>query len=191
MKYDESYNCYIKKGYPRVKNYLTELTDEMVRNSKQSAIQRLTQIFDSEENPGTENHYFFDEVQKSRGVELIKQLIALPDTNSMVQKESVLSIVKNFYGAGADPNEIHEAKEMHTILVSYLKVAKKRFIDNVCLDINKVLQQSSELFQCLKHHTHPHHPLHPHHPHQHHLSMLLLSGKFQEFIKHGMKHENR
>jgi len=54
----------------------------------------------------------------------------------MVYKSSVMALVNEFFGDGTEPNEVHEAKEMRTILSAYLKVAKKRFIDNVCLLLN-------------------------------------------------------
>jgi len=134
---------YVTK-HQRLLLFLKEKIIELNDSTQKSIEEEMNKIFEKEKNPATENHYFFDEIQKLRSNELQLQLKKLiPDKNGSVSMDAVSGIVKNFFGVGSQPNELYEAKEMHIIMKAYLKVSMKRVIDNVVNVINTELYKFS------------------------------------------------
>ena len=83
--------------------------------------------------PLTTNHYFNDNLQKAR-VERLKsalkgQAVAVKFGNEhrdMVKMDAIVSSVQM-------GNIEHTVEDIHAILRSYYKVARKRFVDVVCM----------------------------------------------------------
>jgi len=136
----------------KLKELLFENIKEVLQSSRTAIQLDIDQIFEREKIPSTLNHYFFEEIQKARSEDLIRQITELDTVqdakkfplsggNNYFNKSTVLSVINNYFGVGTLPNEIFEAKEMAIYINAYLKVAKKRFIDSVCGAINVELKK--------------------------------------------------
>lgn len=82
--------------------------------------------------PLTTNHYFTDNLEKSRNARTKAQLQknAFWDQNqqcNVVKLDAVLNSKSN------NSNDKHTIDDLHDILKSYYKVARKRFVDTVCM----------------------------------------------------------
>ncbi|PVH86671.1 hypothetical protein DL98DRAFT_449952 [Cadophora sp. DSE1049] len=83
-------------------------------------------------HPMTMNHYFADNLRKAREDRIRRQLISLQSwTTDDVQKEPLLRLKDTI--ATFVSNDGQSAQDLHDILEAYYKVARKRFVDAVCL----------------------------------------------------------
>ncbi|KAH7412555.1 P-loop containing nucleoside triphosphate hydrolase protein [Cadophora sp. MPI-SDFR-AT-0126] len=83
-------------------------------------------------HPMTMNHYFADNLRKAREDRIRLQLIGLQSwTTNDVQKEPLLRLKDTI--ATFVSNDGQSAEDLHDILEAYYKVARKRFVDAVCL----------------------------------------------------------
>ena len=115
-------------------NLWTLITDELLERY-QKAISHTHFILDVERKgtPLTTNHYFNDNLQKAR-VERLKsalkgQAVEVKFGNEyrdMVKMDAIVSSVQM-------GNLEHTVEDIHAILKSYYKVARKRFVDVVCM----------------------------------------------------------
>jgi hypothetical protein len=80
----------------------------------------------------TMNHYFADNLSKAREDRIKRQLVSLQSwTTSDAQKEPLLRLKDTI--AAFVSNENHTVLDLHDTLEAYYKVARKRFVDAVCL----------------------------------------------------------
>lgn len=81
-------------------------------------------------SPATMNHYFNDELQKSRRAKLVASMKAKKVTSNtygqVVRLEDIKTQVNNM------SNDEYAVLDIHDILKSYYKVSRKTFVDNVC-----------------------------------------------------------
>ncbi|MCJ1396230.1 hypothetical protein MMC18_009119 [Xylographa bjoerkii] len=115
-------------------NLWTTLIDELLeRYEKAMSHTRFILHMERKGIPLTTNHYFNDGLQKAR-LERLKsalkgQAVAIQFGNEhrdMVKVDSVVSSVQT-------GNIEHTVKDIHAILKSYYKVARKGFVDVVCM----------------------------------------------------------
>jgi hypothetical protein len=89
--------------------------------------------------PSTFNHYFDSEVQKRRQ-DCLKELT---DTN--IEGDKMVSVAKIRNMVVNKDNGQHMREDILDILMSYYKVTRKRFVDNVCNQvINHFLLEGDE-----------------------------------------------
>jgi hypothetical protein len=89
--------------------------------------------------PSTFNHYFDSEVQKRRQ-DCLKELT---DTN--IEGDKIVSVAKIRNMVVNKDNGQHMREDILDILMSYYKVTRKRFVDNVCNQvINHFLLEGDE-----------------------------------------------
>ena len=115
-------------------NLWTLITDELLERYKK-AMSHTHFILNVERKgtPLTTNHYFNDNLQKARAERLKSalkgQAVAVKFGNEhrdMVKVDAVVSSVQM-------GNIEHTVEDIHAILKSYYKVARKRFVDVVCM----------------------------------------------------------
>ncbi|KAI9810026.1 MAG: hypothetical protein M1827_006724 [Pycnora praestabilis] len=115
-------------------NLWTLITDELLeRYEKAMSHTHFILRVERKGTPLTTNHYFNDNLQKAR-VERLKsalkgQAVAVKFGNEyrdMVKMDAIVSSVQM-------GNIEHTVEDIHAILKSYYKVARKRFVDVVCM----------------------------------------------------------
>lgn len=115
-------------------NLWTLITDELLeRYEKAMSHTRFILDVERKGTPLTTNHYFNDNLQKAR-VERLKsalkdQAVTVKFSNEhrvMVKMDAIVSSVPM-------GNLEHTVEDIHAILKSYYKVARKRFVDVVCM----------------------------------------------------------
>ncbi|TVY17611.1 Interferon-induced GTP-binding protein Mx2 [Lachnellula arida] len=80
----------------------------------------------------TMNHYFADNLRKAREDRITRQLLNLQSwSTSDAQKEPLLRLKDTI--AAFLSNEEYTVRDLHDTLEAYYKVARKRFVDAVCL----------------------------------------------------------
>ncbi|KAL2838451.1 P-loop containing nucleoside triphosphate hydrolase protein [Aspergillus pseudoustus] len=79
--------------------------------------------------PITLNHYFNDNLEKSRQHRMAKSLKGSSFFHGSKEVISVKDIFKHKHMSNSE----HVVREIHDILKSYYKVSRKRFVDNVCM----------------------------------------------------------
>jgi hypothetical protein len=109
-------------------NFLKHIASDLFDLKETSARAALDGNLALECRPSTQNHYIHDILLKLR-VEPMMRAIRDLGTDS-VFLNAVIAVMKNF-GVGELSNDDREAMDMELYLKAYLKVAKKRFIDNV------------------------------------------------------------
>lgn len=82
-----------------------------------------------DKRPYTLNHYFNENLQISRGNRMAKMLKSKSWKNGSSTRFVNLDSIKN--ATTNKSNVDHVKEEIHDILYSYYKVARKRFVDNV------------------------------------------------------------
>ncbi|KAK6516034.1 hypothetical protein TWF281_004624 [Arthrobotrys megalospora] len=80
----------------------------------------------------TLNHYFADNVMKARADRLHGKFETLNCWTAAVSEEPLLSISEVIQALGKD-NAEHQRDDIHDNLKAYYKVARKRFVDAICL----------------------------------------------------------
>jgi hypothetical protein len=81
--------------------------------------------------PLTQNHYFSDNIQKFRMDRVKKAMI---DTSREVNGESGRFVQLERIATAVPMSNIeHTVLDIHSILKAYYKVARKRFVDTVCM----------------------------------------------------------
>ncbi|KAH8588522.1 interferon-induced GTP-binding protein Mx1 [Bisporella sp. PMI_857] len=98
------------------------------------ALKQVSFLVNAEQNGNliTMNHYFADNLRKAREDRIRRRLVSLQSwTTSDPQKEPLLRL-KDTIAAFAS-NEDHTVQDLHDTLEAYYKVARKRFVDAVCL----------------------------------------------------------
>ncbi|KAI9803497.1 MAG: hypothetical protein M1825_001840 [Sarcosagium campestre] len=101
--------------------------------SYEKAVQQASFLVEIERhgNLMTTNHYFAENVRKAREGRLKLQLEALNSWQTKGEGEPLLRL-KDILGVVMS-NDDHMIQDLHDILKSYYKVARKRFVDAVCL----------------------------------------------------------
>jgi len=87
---------------------------------------------ESQGNLMTMNHYFAENVRKAREVRLTLQFEALNSWQTGDAQREPLLRLKDILGVVMS-NDDHTIQDLHDTLKSYYKVARKRFVDAVCL----------------------------------------------------------
>jgi hypothetical protein len=82
----------------------------------------------------TTNHYFAENVRKAREARLKLQLEALNSWQTEDERREPLLRLKDILGVVMS-NDDHTIQDLHDTLKSYYKVARKRFVDAVCLQV--------------------------------------------------------
>ncbi|KAM7187039.1 P-loop containing nucleoside triphosphate hydrolase protein [Rhypophila sp. PSN 637] len=108
---------------------------ERVQRAYHRALEQADFLIGIEANgrPSTYNHYFNDNLQKARVERLSKGIgrvsTPLNDNTVNLNLNSLTSLVEN-------KSNVDQVKEdVHDILKSYYKVARKRFVDDICLQV--------------------------------------------------------
>ncbi|KAI9830639.1 MAG: hypothetical protein M1819_005449 [Sarea resinae] len=107
---------------------------ELLLPSYKEALNHVSFLVNVEQsgNLMTLNHYFADNLKKARENRIKRQLINLESwTTSDAQKEPLLRLKDTI--AAFVSNEDHTVLDLHDTLEAYYKVARKRFVDAVCL----------------------------------------------------------
>jgi hypothetical protein len=80
--------------------------------------------------PHTQNHYYFDNISHARAERITRAVAEMRgDEMERLPKRAVLDAVARASGIDRESNDECEAEDMSVCLRSYLKVARKRFID--------------------------------------------------------------
>ncbi|KAL2814042.1 P-loop containing nucleoside triphosphate hydrolase protein [Aspergillus granulosus] len=81
--------------------------------------------------PITLNHYFNDSLEKSRQRRTANSL----ERSSYYHSDQLVVPMKAIYTHQHMSNAQHAVREIHDILMSYYKVSRKRFVDNMCMQV--------------------------------------------------------
>ena len=102
--------------------------------SYEKALQQASFLVDIERHGNliTLNHYFADNVRKAREGRLKVKLEALNSWQTDGEPSEPLLRLKDILGVVMS-NDDHTIQDLHDTLKSYYKVARKRFVDAVCL----------------------------------------------------------
>lgn len=106
---------------------------------------RFLLIIERAGKPITYNHYFNENLQRSRSSRLSEALdrAALPYINNGRGGRTIcLDDIRNISTNKSNPRQVHE--DLHDILESYYKVSRKRFVDVVCQQVVDHLLLSGE-----------------------------------------------
>jgi len=124
------------KVKPTVRNHFESRISSILKTLRESVVRELQGKLLSERRPSTLNHYLWDNLTKLRNKPLLDAITALDNPKgARVLVSAVLAIVKN-YGVGQTSNEENVAMETEYAVIAYLKVASKRFIDEVPMLLN-------------------------------------------------------
>jgi hypothetical protein len=102
--------------------------------SYEKALQQVSFLIQIERhgNLMTMNHYFAENVRKAREARLKLRLEALQSWQTQDERSEPLLRLTDILGAVMSNND-HMIQDLHDTLKSYYKVARKRFVDAVCL----------------------------------------------------------
>jgi len=102
--------------------------------SYEKALQQASFLVEIERhgNLMTMNHYFAENIRKAREARLKLRLEALNSWQTEDEHSEPLLRLKDILEAVMS-NDDHMIKDLHDTLESYYKVARKRFVDGVCL----------------------------------------------------------
>ncbi len=102
--------------------------------SYEKALQQASFLVEIERygNLITMNHYFAENVRKAREARLKLQFEALTSWQTEDERSEPLLRLKDILGVVMS-NDDHTIQDLHDTLKSYYKVARKRFVDAVCL----------------------------------------------------------
>lgn len=124
----------------------TSLQDDLLKGYRR-ACDHAKFIINTELNgrPITYNHYFNDNLQRARlgRQRSILQGLDVNGPNTKVDLSKVQSLMTSAVENKSNADQVKE--DIHDILKSYYKVARKRFVDNICQQaINHFLLDSDE-----------------------------------------------
>jgi len=122
------------------KNFLQSKISAILDELKGLVRSELGRKLESERmRPYTLNHYLIDNFMKKRHEPLLNSIRALDNpSGAQVSVTAVLAILENF-GVGKSSNEDYVAQETEHAVSSYIKVASKRFIDEIPRLLNDYL----------------------------------------------------
>jgi hypothetical protein len=103
-------------------------------SSYEKALQQASFLVDIERhgNLMTLNHYFAENIRKARESRLKLRLEALTSWQTKDEGTEPLLRLKDILGV-VTSNDDHTVQDLHDTLKSYYKVARKRFVDAICL----------------------------------------------------------
>jgi hypothetical protein len=128
------------KRSDRLLRFFREQVEVEVSAFKKRLVVETDSLLSQEMQPHTENHYYFDNIVKARSKRILDAVQAIAATEAgSVSKQAVIDAVTRASAIGKESNDECEAEDLRTYLSSYLKVAKKRFIDTVIGFVNKEL----------------------------------------------------
>jgi len=116
--------------------------------AKQDLEERLRELIADESTPATQNHYFYDMLNKIRNERTRARVMKLPAAGgdkALVSREAVLQMLTS--AVGGRSNKEQELDDMIAYLKAYWKVASKRFIDNVANRVHRVLTSNPAIHQ--------------------------------------------
>ncbi|KAL8870676.1 MAG: hypothetical protein Q9174_003331 [Haloplaca sp. 1 TL-2023] len=112
------------------KGVLLSMMDKLAERY-QSAMDQTQLLFDVEKEPMTYNHYFAENLEKCEQermkAQLAPQVVTDRDHGRVIKEEALDTILAN------KSNVQSTIQRLHDIVRSYYKVARKRFVDNVCM----------------------------------------------------------
>ena len=113
---------------------LWEKIAQHLLSSYKQALQQVSFLVKVERhgNLMTTNHYFAENVRKSREARLKRKFEALNSWSTEGSEREPLLRLKDILGVVVS-NDDHTIQDLHDTLKSYYKVARKRFVDAVCL----------------------------------------------------------
>ncbi|KAI9736866.1 MAG: hypothetical protein M1818_005917 [Claussenomyces sp. TS43310] len=121
----------------RIRSSLWSLLQELLLERYQRAVEHVKFIIEVERSgtPLTTNHYFNDNLQKyrSRRLTTILEKNAENSYNRNGAPGGRVLTLQQVQESLAMDNTEHTIQEIHDILASYYKVARKRFVDTVCM----------------------------------------------------------
>eukprot|EP00475_Leptophrys_vorax_P039667 TRINITY_DN71_c0_g1_i2.p1 TRINITY_DN71_c0_g1~~TRINITY_DN71_c0_g1_i2.p1 ORF type:complete len:776 (-),score=219.23 TRINITY_DN71_c0_g1_i2:138-2465(-) len=120
---------------PSLRHFVYSSGDVFIDESSKALQERLDEIFRVEQKPYTMDQSMFDELMKLRTRPLRSALTAIatndPKTGrSVIDLNAGMAILAQF-GVGEASMEDIEVMEMSTALAAYVKVSKKRYVDEV------------------------------------------------------------
>ena len=124
-------------GIPKVRAYLeSQVLEGFLQEIKSECSKKLKEKFWEEIRPFTLNHYLYEIFNEMKDRYVLSSLNDLPTTDGNVSKLAVQSILKNC-GIGSS-SCIEDQQALETLMASsaYLKVSRKRFIDDIPMILN-------------------------------------------------------
>ncbi|KAK4546242.1 hypothetical protein LTR36_002379 [Oleoguttula mirabilis] len=111
---------------------INSIYEDLIRRYQKAAnsTKFLLEVENSD-TPMTLNHYFNDNLQKSRQGKIVANLKKHSFQDDYTGKGTLIPI-DHAIQAHAMSNDEHIVHDIHDILKSYYKVSRKRFVDNVC-----------------------------------------------------------
>lgn len=122
---------------PRVCDQVSSTILHDIRKRYKNGMDQAMFLIDVERNrrPYTLNHYFNENLQKCRGIRISDILRSKARVENSANQGWAPNLVVDFHvikdAATSKSNEEHIQEDIHDILKSYYKVARKRFVDNV------------------------------------------------------------
>ena len=124
--------------YPELKPKFNRALEDALNDVKTRLRSELDGLLDKETAPSTDNHYFYDTLNKIRGDRLVSKFEGMFLDGLNYTGEQVVDNLRQIAAScvGNSSNTEQEAQEMVDVMSAYWKVAEKRFVDNVhqCLD---------------------------------------------------------
>lgn len=123
------------RGYVRNSRLLQTFSKEFelfMGNLDTSTAKEISNVLEREiHRPLTMNHYLWDNINKLRDKRMLNKLNKLTtNEEGMISKDLIVQALKS--DVGNDSNESQEVDDMLDMLKSYWKLAKKRFVDDIC-----------------------------------------------------------
>jgi len=109
----------------------TEILEGCLREVYIICAEKLNECFEKEMKPFTMNHYLYDTYNAMKDEYVISAINGLVDVSGNISKAAVLGILKNGGIGAQSSNEDQQALQTLMAASAYLKVAKKRFIDEI------------------------------------------------------------
>jgi hypothetical protein len=118
----------------RAQLWETVLVDELLKAYVRAMEQaRFLLRIEQQGRPCTYNHYFNSEVQKKRQDRMKKLAEAASYTNSKGVEHITVARVQNIVANKENAQQTRE--DILDVLTSYYKVSRKRFVDNICMQV--------------------------------------------------------
>ncbi|OJD16945.1 hypothetical protein AJ78_02927 [Emergomyces pasteurianus Ep9510] len=113
-------------------NLLSNMMDRLIERYRM-ALEQVLFLLQVERvgTPMTQNHYFNDNLQKCRQKRIYTALESMGVAVAGMPGKIVR--LENILHRNPMSNTRHTVQDIHDILESYYKVARKRFVDNVCM----------------------------------------------------------
>eukprot|EP00931_Biecheleriopsis_adriatica_P005939 TRINITY_DN107401_c0_g1_i1.p1 TRINITY_DN107401_c0_g1~~TRINITY_DN107401_c0_g1_i1.p1 ORF type:complete len:709 (-),score=155.67 TRINITY_DN107401_c0_g1_i1:241-2076(-) len=124
---------------PSLRAYLQDQILQAIEEAADKLDRRVKEVLETEQKrPYTQNHYYSDLLMKFRTQQLTQKLAKLKDFQGKVDFNAMMGVLSAF-GVGQASVEESAAIEIEFRLAAYLKVASKRFIDEVPKLVNTIL----------------------------------------------------